>query len=257
MPEAAPQLIETMCFSHGHITLWPCHRARLIASARTLGYPLDLDALQTRLQAFLLSLHPATPTVRLWGLPASASTHPAHLHSSESSGPVKAWRIRLLLAADGELSLESTPLPATPTPVRIALASDVLKADPEPAVLHPDTFWLRHKTMHRPWFTAAQRWLQAHPDHFDLIFGNTLGELCEGSRSNIYVRTEDGQWLTPPVACGLLPGVQRQALLDQGAVREAPLSLNDLRQAPALRISNALRGWLDARLSEGVGPVQF
>ena len=129
--------------------------------------------------------------------------------------------------------------------MRIALAADVL--GPE-AVLEADDPWLRHKTTHRPRFAAAQRWLRAHPDHFDLIFGNAAGDLCEGSRSTIYVRDAAGAWLTPPLASGLLPGVKRQALLDEGAVREARLSLADLRQAPALRVSNALRGCLDARL---------
>ena len=129
--------------------------------------------------------------------------------------------------------------------MRIALAADVL--GPE-AVLEADDPWLRHKTTHRPRFAAAQRWLRAHPDHFDLIFGNAAGDLCEGSRSTIYVRDAAGAWLTPPLASGLLPGVKRQALLDDGAVREARLSLADLRQAPALRVSNALRGCLDARL---------
>ncbi len=152
-----------------------------------------------------------------------------------------AHRLRLLLAASGTLSLETAPQPPTPGPVRIALAADVLGPQ---ARLDADDPWLRHKTTHRPCFAAAQHWLQTHPDHFDLIFGNAAGELCEGSRSTVYVRGPDGAWLTPPLGCGLLPGVQRQALLDAGAVREARLSLDDLRQAPALRVSNALRGWI-------------
>ena len=212
----APDLIETLRLEQGRVALWPGHRARLRASALALGYPLDAAALDGWLAE------------RIRGLADDAPQ-----------------RLRLLLAADGRLSLEAAPLPPTPEPVRIALAADVL--GPE-AVLEADDPWLRHKTTHRPRFVAAQRWLRAHPDHFDLIFGNTAGDLCEGSRSTIYVRDAAGAWLTPPLASGLLPGVKRQALLDDGAVREARLSLADLRQAPALRVSNALRGCLDARL---------
>ena len=212
----APDLIETLRLEQGRVALWPGHRARLRASALALGYPLDAAALDGWLAE------------RIRGLADDAPQ-----------------RLRLLLAADGRLSLEAAPLPPTPEPVRIALAADVL--GPE-AVLEADDPWLRHKTTHRPRFAAAQRWLRAHPDHFDLIFGNTAGDLCEGSRSTIYVRDAAGAWLTPPLASGLLPGVKRQALLDDGAVREARLSLADLRQAPALRVSNALRGCLDARL---------
>lgn len=214
----APSLIETMRLEQGRIALWPGHRARLLASARTLGYPLDAAKLDGWMAERIRHFTEDTPR-----------------------------RLRLLLAADGQLSLESAPLPSTPEPVRIALAAETL--GPE-AALDADAFWLRHKTTHRPWFDAAQRWLQGHPGHFDLVFGNAAGDLCEGSRCTIYIQDTRGAWLTPPLANGLLPGVRRRALLDEGLAREARLSLADLRQAPALRVSNALRGWLDARLDE-------
>lgn len=211
----APALIETLRLEQGRIALWPGHRARLLNSAHALGYPLDASGLDAWLAGQIQGIMDAP------------------------------HRLRLLLAADGRLSLESAPLPPTHEPVRLALATDVLGPD---AILDAGDPWLRHKTTHRPRFAAAQTWLHAHPDHFDLIFGNTAGDLCEGSRSTIYVQDADGAWLTPPLASGLLPGVRRQALLDEGAAREARLSLADLRQAPALRVSNALRGCLDARL---------
>ncbi|CAM3848353.1 Para-aminobenzoate synthase, component I OS=Castellaniella defragrans (strain DSM / CCUG 39792/ 65Phen) OX=1437824 GN=BN940_14706 PE=4 SV=1 [Castellaniella denitrificans] len=208
----APDLIETMRLEQGRVALWPGHRARLRTSALILGYPLDAAALDGWLAERIRGLTDGAPQ-----------------------------RLRLLLAADGRLSLESAPLPPTPEPARIALAADVLGPD---AVLDAGDPWLRHKTTHRPRFAAAQAWLQAHPEYFDLIFCNTAGNVCEGSRSTIYVQDTAGAWLTPPLDSGLLPGVRRQALLDEGAVREARLSLADLRQAPALRVSNALRGWM-------------
>ena len=228
----APDLIETLRLEQGRIALWPGHRARLLASARALGYPLDAAALDGWLSAQLRSL-PA---------PDPAMDGPA----TDAAGMRGPCRLRLLLAADGALSLTCAPLPPTTEPVRIALAADVLGPQ---AVLEAADPWLRHKTTHRPVYAAAQRWLSAHPDHFDLIFGNAAGGLCEGSRSTIYVQDADGAWLTPPLSNGLLPGVRRQALLDEGAVREARLSLDDLRRAPALRVSNALRGWIRADMT--------
>ncbi|WP_298013968.1 aminotransferase class IV [uncultured Castellaniella sp.] len=232
-----PSLIETMRLEQGRVALWPGHRARLLASAAALAYPLDPAALDARVSE---------------GIRAATRDAPP-------DGPGTAWRLRLLLAADGGISLTAAPLPDTPVPVRLAIAADVLRGPSTDAAAgrpvptptdarFPDAFWRRHKTTHRPWFAAAQDWLQARPDHFDLVFGDASGRLCEGSRCNLYVRDLQGRWLTPPADGGLLPGVQRQWLLDQGLVREADLSLNDLRAAPALRVSNALRGWLDARL---------
>ena len=233
----APDLIETLRLEQGRIALWPGHRARLLASARALGYPLDASALDGWLSAQLRSLPAPQPPA-----PDPVMDGPA----TDAAGMRGPCRLRLLLAADGALTLDCAPLPPTPEPVRIALAADVLETT---AVLDADDPWLRHKTTHRPAYAAAQRWLSAHPDHFDLIFGNAAGGLCEGSRSTIYVRDADGAWLTPPLSNGLLPGVRRQALLDEGVVREARLSLDDLRQAPALRVSNALRGWMSADMT--------
>ncbi|MDO9023483.1 aminotransferase class IV, partial [Zwartia sp.] len=87
-----------------------------------------------------------------------------------------------------------------------------------------------------------------HPDYFDLIFLNERGELCEGSRSNIYV-FKKGEWLTPPLSSGLLGGVLRTELLETDQVREAILTPSDLTTDDApIRLSNALRGWFEVRL---------
>ncbi len=236
-----PALIETMRLCQGRIARWPGHRARLQASAHALDYPLDINDLEDRLARATAEI-----SARTNHLPPSAD------EPAGNADHAPAWRIRLLLAADGQLSLEVSPLPDTHTPVRIALARDTIgTSDP----LDSSNPWLRHKTTHRVWFSEAQRWLAAHPDHFDLIFGNQSEDLCEGSRCNIYIQDDHGRWLTPPTSCGLLPGVERQWLLGQGLAHEARVSLNDLRQAPAWRISNALRGWQDACLETQTGRI--
>jgi para-aminobenzoate synthetase/4-amino-4-deoxychorismate lyase len=54
---------------------------------------------------------------------------------------------------------------------------------------------------------------------------------------------KDGRWSTPPVACGLLAGVQRRHLLEtQPEIEERVLYPNELRQAGAIYLSNAVRG---------------
>ncbi|MFA5520484.1 MAG: aminotransferase class IV [Castellaniella sp.] len=210
-PRAAPELIETMCLAQGRIALWSLHLARLRRSAAGLGYPLNMAALQQGMDAGIARLDPS-------------GTH----------------HLRLLLDADGGIHLESRPLAPTVQPVQVVLA-------PAPR-LDGDAGWLAHKSTHRPWYEAAQAWLQAHPAVFDMVFLDNDGGLTEGSRSNVYVSPDGVRWLTPPLSAGVLPGVQRQALLDAGRVEEAALDAEDLRRARALRVSNALRGWLDARL---------
>jgi para-aminobenzoate synthetase/4-amino-4-deoxychorismate lyase len=52
--------------------------------------------------------------------------------------------------------------------------------------------------------------------------------------------------LTPPAALGLLPGVMRRSLIEQGAAREAELTLDDL--ADGFLLGNALRGLMPANV---------
>ena len=115
-----------------------------------------------------------------------------------------------------------------------------------PVVLKSQEPLLQHKTTHRPWYDVAAEWLSRHPAYFDQIFINEHGELCEGSRSNIYLLSK-GVWLTPPLHCGLLGGTMRARLLQSSQVQEAVLRLSDLSHAQAIRLSNGLRGWFEVK----------
>ena len=47
----------------------------------------------------------------------------------------------------------------------------------------------------------------------EAIFGNTKGDLCEGTGTNIFIEY-DGRLVTPPLTSGCLPGVTRALLLE-------------------------------------------
>jgi branched-chain amino acid aminotransferase len=54
----------------------------------------------------------------------------------------------------------------------------------------------------------------ARERHFDeAILANTLGDLCEGATSNVFV-ISDGRLLTPPLDTGCLPGITRELVLE-------------------------------------------
>ena len=55
----------------------------------------------------------------------------------------------------------------------------------------------------------------------------------------------DGQRVTPPVSCGLLPGVLRGVLVARGEVQERVVRLADLPQVTRMWLVNSLRGWID------------
>ncbi len=67
--------------------------------------------------------------------------------------------------------------------------------------------------------------------------------MTEGGRSNVFVLL-DGQWCTPPLACGLLPGVMRSVMLAAPAwdAVERVITREMLLRAEGIVVCNALRG---------------
>lgn len=56
----------------------------------------------------------------------------------------------------------------------------------------------------------------------DALLLNTEGQLCCSTVANLLVKRA-GQWLTPPLSSGCLPGVMRGRSLEQGLVQEGEL----------------------------------
>jgi len=145
-------------------------------------------------------------------------------------------RLRLMLARSGAISLELSPLPdALPDPVPCI----VLHLPVDPGDLR-----LRHKTSDRGFYEAGLRAAQS-AGAAEALFLRDDGLVTEGSFTNIFVE-RDGRLLTPPARLGLLPGVLRAGLIEQGRAVEADLRLKDL--ADGFWIGNALRGLLRAEL---------
>ncbi len=149
------------------------------------------------------------------------------------------WRLRLRLRADGSWSTESSTIEPTPAVVEVLL-------DPRP-VDSADLF-LRHKSNARSRLDEAWQAARAR-GAFDALLLNERGELTQGGRTNVFVRIA-GQWVTPPLRCGVLPGVMRSVLLESGEWRavERAVTREDLERAEALVVCNAPRGALRARL---------
>ena len=86
---------------------------------------------------------------------------------------------------------------------------------------------------------------QAIQQGFDeAVFLNTQGQVCEGTISNIFW-LKDHHLFTPSVACGLLPGIVRQKVIDLCTELEMVVSvgifgLDDVRNAEAVFLTNSL-----------------
>jgi para-aminobenzoate synthetase / 4-amino-4-deoxychorismate lyase len=142
-------------------------------------------------------------------------------------------RIRLLASPGGSCAIEARKLVQPDQPVEVAVA---------PLPVAPEDFRLRHKLTDRAFYDDARQ----ASGCFEVVFTDPYGFLTEGSFTNIFVE-RDGVLLTPPLSRGLLPGILRAELIDQGRAAEADLRPDDLAQG--FCIGNSARGLLRARLA--------
>ena len=86
----------------------------------------------------------------------------------------------------------------------------------------------------------------------EAIFGNTAGNLCEGSGSNVFV-VLDGRLLTPPLSAGCLAGVTRALIVERCRldVAERDLPMAALAEAEEAFLTSATRNVQAIRRVDG------
>ncbi|WP_426362956.1 aminotransferase class IV [Streptomyces sp. E-08] len=94
----------------------------------------------------------------------------------------------------------------------------------------------------------------------EALFANTVGQLCEGTGSNVFV-VVDGTILTPPVSSGCLAGITRALAVEWTGAEETDLPLDVLGRADEIFLTSTLRDVqavhrVDGRdLTDAPGPV--
>ncbi len=151
--------------------------------------------------------------------------------------PQGLWRVRLLQGASGNARAEAFAMQASTAPVRLQLADrPLMEAHGE---------FVRFKTTRRAHYDA---FTPTAPGVFDSVLFNEQGEITECTRGNVAMLI-DGRWVTPPLSCGLLPGVGRALALREGCLTEAVVRVADLPQVQGWAFVNSLRGWIAAEMA--------
>ncbi|MFB7449348.1 aminotransferase class IV [Streptomyces sp. NPDC056194] len=94
----------------------------------------------------------------------------------------------------------------------------------------------------------------------EALFANTVGQLCEGTGSNVFV-VVDGRILTPPVSSGCLAGITRALAVEWTGAEETDLPFEVLESADEIFLTSTLRDVqavhrTDGReLADAPGPV--
>ncbi len=144
--------------------------------------------------------------------------------------------LRILLRKDGEIKTEFKKI--SPSKTRKIIIS--------PIIQNSKNEFLYYKTTYRPWFFDSFQKVRKG-EIYDEIFFNEKGELTEGARSNIILQL-GGKLYTPPVQCGLLNGIFRQKLLNEGKCTEKILYKKDLENAEKIFCVNSVRGMVEVNL---------
>ncbi|NUN70463.1 MAG: aminodeoxychorismate synthase component I [Bacteroidetes bacterium] len=149
------------------------------------------------------------------------------------------YRIRLLLSRTG-LPTVTAAVYTAPLLETAAIADERTDSS--------DRF-LYHKTTHRELY-ERYRMMAEKKGLADYIFLNERGEVTEGSVTNLFIEA-GGKFYTPPLSCGVLPGVFRARILEKDRrASERIITLDDLRNAEAIYLCNSVRGWQKVTLSE-------
>lgn len=206
--QPAFRLLETMLWTQeeGYLLLSK-HLERLARSADYFDYAVDIDDICESLQ------------------------------EAARGFTAEAYRLRLLVARDGSVTLQTAPTTPETETQRVCLA-------PRP-VDSGDPF-LYHKTTNRGVYDAMRA---ACPGFDDVILWNERGEITESCLANVVVEL-DGERVTPPVSSGLLSGTYRAWLLERGTVRERVVMREELARCTGLWLVNSVRGEMAAVLED-------
>ncbi len=171
-----------------------------------------------------------------FGFPASREQIEAWLETTARDFKAP-QRVRLLLGRAGRLTGESAPFitESSPQPLSACLAARPVQSS--------DVF-LFHKTTNRAVYESAKA---ARPNRDEVLLYNERGELTEFSIGNLVVEL-DGALYTPPLDCGLLPGVFRAHLLETGQVTERIIRVEDLPKCAKIFLVNSVRQWREVSI---------
>jgi para-aminobenzoate synthetase / 4-amino-4-deoxychorismate lyase len=202
-------LFETIRIEHGKACHMDMHLERITKSASELNIKFDLNRAIGLIKETCSQL----------------DTHLIH-------------RMRLDLSAEGLLSIKTAVIQNL-EPGPVLWASDLLATD---TTMSSTDQLLGHKVTRRKLYDQA--WLAAEKlGAFDALFMNERGFVTEGGRSNVFIK-KDGQWITPPLASGCLPGVMRSIVLKDSEYQaiEQNITRRDVLNAEEVIFTNALRG---------------
>ncbi len=210
-------LIETMLYCNNTLKSCTLHLNRLKSSAQKLHFDIDIINIETSLFCYCLKLE-----------------------DSET----KDYKIRLKIDYRGafEITHQQLLIEKTSKEIELFICPEIIDS--------ANPLW-QHKTTDqstRGFYTNTHGKYLGNKTHTELIFSNQLNHITESRFYNIIVEINE-MFYTPPVTDGLLPGVARAKLIDNGELFERSISIDELKNAKQIYLINDVRGKIPATLN--------
>ncbi|HSP88905.1 MAG TPA: chorismate-binding protein, partial [Ignavibacteriaceae bacterium] len=197
------ELFETMKFSHGEFQRLNLHLKRLQESASYFLFKYDEELIIKSLD-----------------------------YELEDYSSSKDYKVKLTLNKWGKVKVEVSDFPETPEEIKIIISNKVISSGNR---------FQSFKTTFRDLYNSEYK-KYSDKGFFDVIFINEKNQVVEGSITNIFIN-KTGLMYTPPVSCGILPGVFRKYWLQTNInIKEEVLYKDDLLIADEIILTNSLRG---------------
>ncbi|MEM7600021.1 MAG: aminotransferase class IV [Verrucomicrobiota bacterium] len=147
---------------------------------------------------------------------------------------------RLRITITGGIDEQVTFLEVTPSPTHAATATAITG----PFVRNDQGLLSGVKTISYGENAIASH-ITSQSGATEALWSNTLGYLCEGTWSNVFVR-HNGEWKTPPLSSGCLPGVTRSFVLQLAAINgisisQTPVTMSELSKVDAAFFTSSIR----------------
>ncbi len=211
-------VFETLKVTEGGPFALRRHLARLRESAARLGMTLPDDAdLRSAANAVVdankVDANKAAPGL----LRITVTGGPGPLGTSRGAGPI---------------SIMMTTAPAREWPETAAVATVPWPRNERSALAGVKSISYAENVV-------ALRHAHEH-EASEAIFANTVGHLCEGTGSNIFI-VIDGELITPPLSSGCLAGITRELIVGMFEVTEANLAIEELDAVDEAFLSSSTR----------------
>lgn len=178
-------------------------------------------------------------SAKYWGYKFDRSTCISTIMDFVKMKSVQRSRLRLCLSKSGEISINETPFSS----IKINSLTAALATDP----IDRMNRLLFHKTTNRSVYELAKSQI---PNIDEVLLYNQDEELTEFCIGNLVVEI-NGDLYTPPVSCGLLPGVFRAEEIDNGRLIERVLNKDQIDSVDKIYLINSVRRYVPIDLRAG------